>query len=42
VLNATPLPVTIVEPHLTLAVSHIYTKGYDAEIVYTLTNNGNT
>jgi uncharacterized repeat protein (TIGR01451 family) len=39
--NALSLPITIIEPHLVLAVSHSYTDGYTVPYMFTLTNTGN-
>lgn len=42
ILNASPLPVTIAEPNITLSLNKVYTDGHNAEILYTITNIGNT
>ncbi len=42
ILNASPLPIEVQEPNISLNISNIYTDWYNANILFTITNNWNT
>lgn len=42
ILNASPIALTIQEPNISLNVNKVYSSGHTVDILYTITNNGNT